>query len=239
MLFRSSSNEYYDNAKGACVACSSSCETCSGAGDSACLSCSSTSTLKQGTCSATDCTVVSGFGVCLESLVTVAATSVGSSTKSTTLPWWIFLIIGLAVLILIGLAVYFWRRKEKKRRESRSVEILHGPRLTHCCSPGRLQTQRFANDLGAKEVDLKLRAPSPTVAYPPLPRADTTDEDVPLTPRFVIEDSPHPVGTGARYKFAPPQSHHGSERWSASSYGSRATFARPIQQQNTDRKSVV
>ncbi|KAL8277969.1 hypothetical protein RQP46_009601 [Phenoliferia psychrophenolica] len=214
-----SSSEYYDNAKGACVACSGSCTTCSGASAGACLSCGPTATLKQGVCSPTTCTVVSGFGVCLSSLVTVAATSVADKAKtSTVLPWWTFLLIALAVLLLIGVVVYYWRKREQKRR--------------------RLQTQRFANDLGAKEVDLKLRALSPSVAYPPLPRAEQSDEDVPLTPRFVLEPPNGGQGHSARFKFAPPvKSVHGdaaSQRWSASSYGSEAQpAAKPILRQDT------
>lgn len=195
-----STHEYFDTAKGSCVACSSECATCSGGGDGACMSCSSTTTLKQGSCVDADCTVVAGFGVCLSSLVTVSSTSsTSSSTKSSLLlPWWTILLTILGALALLGLIGMCWRRKEQKRR--------------------RLQTARFANDLGNKEVDMKLRALPTRVAYPPPPTAEEVDE-VPLTPRFVIED--HRM-----------QDLQERARWSQSSYGSKRTVA-PLVPQET------
>lgn len=89
-----------------------------------------------------------------------------------------------------------WRRKEQKRR--------------------RLQTARFANDLGKNEVDLKLRAMDPRVAYPAIPLAHDFNEydhepfrgrqdSIPLTPPFLSrmeEDQARVIS-----------------RWSTSTYG--------------------
>ncbi|ORY78467.1 insulin-like growth factor binding protein [Leucosporidium creatinivorum] len=198
-LLTCSSSEYYDTSKGACVACSSECSTCSGAGSDHCLSCSSTTTLKSGSCVATEdgCTVVSGFGVCLSALVTVAATSSSSAATAAKikLPWYIILVIILIVLALLALGFYLFRRREQKRR--------------------REHTAKFADDLGRKEVATKLQTLDPRIAYPPLPRAapsydDLVQHEVPLTPRFVIANSP---------------TESESTRWSRSSYGSRRPVA--------------
>ncbi|KAI5479323.1 hypothetical protein MNV49_003841 [Pseudohyphozyma bogoriensis] len=184
----------FDNSKGECDALPAKCTA--GAIDN--FTSASTTTLKQGTCVSAGCTVVDGFGVCLSSLVTVAAQSVAEETKKkTTIPWWLILVIILGALALLAIGVYFWRKKEQKRR--------------------RLQTARFANDLGKKEVDLKLKELPHNIAYPPLPRAEPDEEDVPLTPRFVIEDN----------RLAPSPK---SSRWSISSYGSNAKSLKP---QNT------
>lgn len=89
-----------------------------------------------------------------------------------------------------------WRRKEQKRR--------------------RLQTARFANDLGKNEVELKLRAMDPSIAYPSIPVAHDFNEydhepyrgrqdSIPLTPPFLsrMEEEQERV----------------TSRWSTSTYG--------------------
>lgn len=61
---------------------------------------------------------------------------------------------------------------------------------------------------------MKLRALPTRVAYPPPPTAEEVD-DVPLTPRFVIED----------HRMQDLQER--PTRWSESSYGSKRTYAIP------------
>lgn len=166
--------------------------------------------LKQGNCVAARCSsVVPYFGVCLTSLVSIAAASVNtSSTTSKVLPWWTILLIVLGSFILIGLAGLIFRRKEQKRR--------------------RLQTARFADDLGQKEVNLKLQALPTRIAYPSLPDTREQEEfeeelrnsNVPLTPPFVgrMEE----------------ERDRGSYRWSASTSGSsKIVYPKPLIPQQT------
>lgn len=214
-------NQFYDSIKSSCTSCSSSCETCSGSSDNSCLSCSSNMILKQGSCQlAKQCTtVVPYFGVCLASLVTIAATSIStpSPINSTVLPWWTILLIILGVLLLLVLLGILCRRKEQKKR--------------------RLQTAKFADDLGQKEVNLKLEALPYRVAYPVLPpqtlsreqeefeeelRNDNRNE-APLTPPFVgrMEE----------------ERNRASSRWSGSSFGttanSKRVYPKPLIPQET------
>ncbi|BGP45884.1 hypothetical protein JCM10450v2_001719 [Rhodotorula kratochvilovae] len=196
-----SSTEYYDPAKSTCVSCSSSAPS-------------------------DGCAVIGGFGVCLEDLVTVAATSSASEASvKWKMPWWLILVIVLCVLALVGVGVWLFRRKEQMRR--------------------RAHTARFAKDLGDKEVDKKLATLPISIAYPPLPRASSptsshiipipplspsgrdASHDIPLTPRattahFVLEDPSSPVSSYAPSSPRPsrPGAAHDS-RWSLSSYGSR------------------
>ncbi|GAA5925854.1 hypothetical protein JCM1841_006338 [Sporobolomyces salmonicolor] len=242
-----SRTEYYDTAKGDCVACDSECETCSGAGGSSCLSCSGDSRLRDGSCVSTadddgdGCSVIEGFGVCLEDLVTVEARSEadGKTTPARlALPWWTILLIVLGALALLVIGFLIFRRKEQKRR--------------------RLHTAKFANELGNKEVDKKLAALPKSVAYPPVPRTHSpvaspaalelcsphaATHEIPLTPRFVLEDPASPVfpsatSMGSRSsRSRPPQpvqlAAHQRSRWSASSYGSSNATARPLALQET------
>ncbi|GAA5891563.1 hypothetical protein JCM5296_004259 [Sporobolomyces johnsonii] len=246
--------EYYDTAEGECVACDSECATCSGAGASSCLSCNGDSRLRDGSCVSTaadggdGCSVIEGFGVCLEDLVTVEAKSEADETKKRlTLPWWTILLIVLGVLALVVIGFLIFRRKEQKRR--------------------RLHTAKFANELGNKEVDKKLATLPVSIAYPPVPRTHSpvaspapldlsssyaaATHEIPLTPRFVLEDPASPVSPSAsstRSHPPPPlwpTAQHlaarprAPSRWSASSYGSssKSATARPLaalqQQQET------
>lgn len=125
--------------------------------------------LKQGSCVAAGCPlVVEGFGVCLPSLVVVAAPSFVSIAPTTTvLPWWTILLIVLGILILLTIAFLIIRRKQQARR--------------------RLQTFKFADDLAQKDVNTRLQALSTHVAYPPAPRAE--DYDV----HFVHEHERPPI----------------------------------------------
>lgn len=119
-----SSNQYFDHPTGSCVACSSSCETCSGNGSGDCLSCGSTATLSSGNCVDAGCTVVDGFGVCLSQLVTISAPSVSDGIKiKIILPWWTILLIVLCVVGFIGVVAWFWRRRERKRREFLHIDF--------------------------------------------------------------------------------------------------------------------
>ncbi|GAA5875551.1 hypothetical protein JCM3774_006101 [Rhodotorula dairenensis] len=243
-----SSNEYYDPATAKCSVCDSKCATCSGASASSCLSCPAGQKLRQGACVAPEktstspggCSVIAGFGVCLEDLVTVAAKSAATASqegKKRRLAWWSILLLVLAALALIGIGLWWFRKREQKRR--------------------RAHTAKFAKELGDKEVDKKLAALPVSIAYPPVPRADTplspaqhhlipmsaaedslplsprsvsATQEVPLTPRFVLEDpasplSPNPLDFPTRTNplAAPPSS---QSRWSLSSYGSNATDRR-------------
>lgn len=154
------SNEFYDTAKGSCTACSSSCATCSGSASSQCLSCPSTSTLKQGTCKPVDCTIVPSFGVCLSDLVTVSAQSAASTTAThKALPWWTILLIIIVVILLIGAVLLVWRARDQKRR--------------------REQTERFRDNLGKREVELKLQQLPHDIAYPPpVPARQSVESDL-------------------------------------------------------------
>lgn len=195
-----SSNQYFDHPTGSCVACSSSCETCSGNGSGDCLSCGSTATLSSGNCVDAGCTVVDGFGVCLSQLVTISAPSVSDGIKiKIILPWWTILLIVLCVVGFIGVVAWFWRRRERKRRQR--------------------QTARFADNLGNKEVDLKLKQLPQHIAYPPMPPTRSDNYNIPLTPR--LDQYPNTAGTDA------------SSRWSGSSYGSKATVVKPLKKQDT------
>ncbi|KAK4333019.1 TNFR/NGFR cysteine-rich region family protein [Rhodotorula toruloides] len=159
------------------------------------------------------CAVIDSFGVCLEDLVTVAprAQSEQSQTK-WKMPWWAILVLLLCVMALLVVGVLGWRRREQRRR--------------------REVTARFARDLGDKEVDKKLAALPISIAYPPVPRASSPSpssfsylsparppprraspppphyakelDDVPLTPRFVLEDPSSPISpTPSRSSYAP------------------------------------
>ncbi|GAA5932891.1 uncharacterized protein JCM15063_002235 [Sporobolomyces koalae] len=188
-------NEYYDVTKRECVACSNECGTCYGSSKDECLSCRQGSNLqvRAGKCAATDqgCTIVKDFGVCLKDLVTVGARQRNSDPEDKVkrkLPWWIILIVVLVIVGSIVVGAWWFRKKEQKRR--------------------RAHTAKFAHELGNKEVDQKLAALPLSIAYPPLPRSSSSptsihrpvkfDQDgntveIPLTPRFVIEDPTSPV----------------------------------------------
>lgn len=131
-------SEYYDPAKSTCVSCSSSCATCSAAGSGACLSCPAGQKLQSGSCAVPKdgCTIIDGFGVCLEDLVTVAATSSASESAKAKWkrPWWAILVIVLVALALVAVGLWWFRKKEQKRR--------------------RAHTAKFARNLGDKEVRL-------------------------------------------------------------------------------------
>ncbi|BGP53831.1 hypothetical protein JCM8202v2_001403 [Rhodotorula sphaerocarpa] len=187
--------------------------------------------------------VIPGFGVCLEDLVTVAATSAATASvdKKWRFPWWGILAIVLVVLLLLAAGLWWFRKREQKRR--------------------RAHTAKFAKELGDKEVDKKLAELPVSVAYPPIPRADkasspsasdhhlipmTTAEDpvplaaptsrghpqdVVLAPRFVLEDPASPISpspshfppekAGANLSTTRPA--EADSRWSLSSYGSATT----------------
>ncbi|KAG0657304.1 hypothetical protein C6P46_006590 [Rhodotorula mucilaginosa] len=227
--------------------------------------------VKLGKCTAPDktstspvgCVVIAGFGVCLEDLVTVAAKSAATDSmekKKRQLPWWSILLLVLVVLALVALGLWWFRKRDQKRRRAR--------------------TAKFAKELGDKEVDKKLAALPVSIAYPPIPRADTPSagssyashtrqhhhlipmsaradsvplspngsslsgsssaQEVPLTPRFVLEDPASPISPSPA-NFPPhpsyqPQHHAATlaapaamasqSRWSLSSYGSNATKKR-------------
>ncbi|TKA56249.1 hypothetical protein B0A53_01539 [Rhodotorula sp. CCFEE 5036] len=266
-----SPNEYFDSSKSKCTECDSSCATCSSASSSSCLSCPAGQKLRQGKCAAPDktstspagCVVIAEFGVCLEDLVTVAAKSAATDSmekKKRQLPWWSILLLVLVVLALVALGLWWFRKRDQKRRRAR--------------------TAKFAKELGDKEVDKKLAALPVSIAYPPIPRADTPSagssyashtrqhhhlipmsaradsfslspngssvsgsssaQEVPLTPRFVLEDPASPISPSPA-NFPPhpsyqPQHHTATlaapaamasqSRWSLSSYGSNATKKR-------------
>ncbi|GJN88729.1 hypothetical protein Rhopal_001695-T1 [Rhodotorula paludigena] len=238
-------SEYYDSAKSTCVSCSSSCATCSAAGSSACLSCPAGQKLQSGSCAAPKdgCTIIDGFGVCLEDLVTVAATSSASESAKSKwkMPWWAILVIVLVALALVAVGLWWFRKKEQKRR--------------------RAHTAKFARNLGDKEVDQKLATLPISIAYPPVPRASSPSftsspshthipplspsgrdatHDIPLTPRFVLEDPASPISpTPSRSSYAPTsrggplQQAQAQSRWSLSSYGSKAAAIKPLQPEQT------
>ncbi|GAA5877543.1 hypothetical protein JCM16303_003371 [Sporobolomyces ruberrimus] len=237
--------EYFDRGKGKCVACSGDCQTCYGGGKDECLSCGRDDLeVRGGKCVETDdCTVIEGFGVCLKELVTVEARSQAAQEKTEEgnrkLPWWLILIIILVVLLLVGGGIWWFRKREQKRR--------------------REHTAKFAQDLGNKEVDKKLAALPYSVAYPPVPRSyasppptphnlarspnsDTplATQEVPLTPRFILEDPSSPISPSPSSAFGsashrPPHRQQASlhapntNRWSASSYGSKTSKIQPPQ----------
>ncbi|BGP13648.1 hypothetical protein JCM10213v2_001580 [Rhodosporidiobolus nylandii] len=239
------SDEYYDTAKSSCVSCSSDCATCSASGSDACLSCASGSRLKSGKCvAADDCAAggwVGGFGVCLSDLVTVKASSAAEETAQGgwTIPWWLILVIVLVTLALVGGGLWWFRKREQKRR--------------------REHTQRFAKGLGDKEVDKKLAALPVSIAYPSAPSAPHSPScptnpahlaqdatyNIPLTPRFVLEDPSSPVSP------APSKSSYGpseaaplprklGSRWSASSLASSAfPGAKQLQPQPTGSSAAT
>lgn len=162
------------------------------------MSCSADNILSQGSCAPSTCgPVVPGFGVCLAALVTVAKPNESTTitNSSTVLPWWIILLIVLGGLTVIGIMIYLWRRKEQKRRKA--------------------QTARFANDLGQKEVDLKLRELPREVAFPPLPRAENLN-------RREGENDFEREEEVRRFNDVPltPTQRELQPRWSVSSYGS-------------------
>ncbi|GAA5861716.1 hypothetical protein JCM8547_000713 [Rhodosporidiobolus lusitaniae] len=220
-----SSTEYFDTAKSSCTSCSSECATCSGSGSDACLSCASGKRLSGGKCiEADDCPAggwVDGFGVCLSDLVTVSAVSSASEEKKDegkwTIPWWTILMIVLSVLGAGGGGFWWWRKKEKERRKE--------------------HTRRFADELDQKKVKSNLSALPTSIAYPPLPRAPPSPSspshpshlhqqdatyNVPLTPRFVLEDpaSPVSVSSYAPSEAAPPprkNPFNSTSRWSTTS----------------------
>ncbi|GEM09497.1 hypothetical protein Rt10032_c08g3514 [Rhodotorula toruloides] len=150
------------------------------------------------------------------------------------MPWWAILVVLLCVAVLVVVGVLIWRRREQRRR--------------------REQTARFARDLGDKEVDKKLAALPISIAYPPVPRASSPSlsssfsylsparlpprrptppppldgkdlDDVPLTPRFILEDPSSPISpTPSRSSYAPsarppPRARGEDRRWSNSSFG--------------------
>ncbi|GAA5910215.1 uncharacterized protein JCM6883_001115 [Sporobolomyces salmoneus] len=236
-----SRDEYWDSGKQKCIDCSSDCETCYGSGKDECLSCRGNSLrVKGGKCvERDDCTVVEGFGVCLKELVTVEARAQTEEKEEgkRKLPWWLILVIVLVVLLAIGGGVWWFRKREQKRR--------------------REHTKKFANDLGKNEVDKKLAALPYSVAYPPLPRSYSSSsppsplvldksprsdlplatQEVPLTPRFVLEDPSSPISPSPSSSFGsashrPPHRQQASlnapqpNRWSASSYGSKTSNAK-------------
>ncbi|GAA6025321.1 hypothetical protein JCM11491_000389 [Sporobolomyces phaffii] len=243
-------DQYFDRARagggGQCVECAAECASCWGSGAHQCLSCTGDrSHVRGGKCVATDdCHVVDGFGVCLKDLVTVAprprpdppaAVDGDGKRGKKLLPWWLILVTILAVLATIAVAAWWFRKREQKRR--------------------REHTAKFARGLGDKEVDQKLAALPYSVAYPPLPRARpssstppppppplvvTTPHEVPLTPRFVLEDPTSPIspspsassfGTASHRIIvrpldptpAPPPPRL-NRTTSASSYGSAASY---------------
>ncbi|GAA6006393.1 calcium-binding EGF-like domain-containing protein [Rhodotorula paludigena] len=238
-------SEYHDPAKSTCISCSSSCATCSAAGSSACLSCSAGQKLQSGSCAVPSdgCTIIDGFGVCLEDLVTVAATSSASESAKAKwkMPWWAILVIVLVALALVAVGLWWFRKKEQKRR--------------------RAHTAKFARNLGDKEVDQKLATLPISIAYPPVPRASSppftssssrtrnpllspsgrdATHDIPLTPRFVLEDPASPISpTPSRSSYAPTsrggplQQAQAQSRWSLSSYGSKAAAIKPLQPEQT------
>ncbi|GAA5958172.1 hypothetical protein JCM3765_002837 [Sporobolomyces pararoseus] len=233
-------NEYFDTGKQKCSACSSDCETCYGGGKNQCLSCSGDDlVVKGGKCVDTyDCTVIAGFGVCLKELVTVEARSQTVEGKGEDgkkkLPWWLILVIVLIIVVVIVGGVWWFRKREQKRR--------------------REHTAKFARGLGDKEVDKKLAALPYSVAYPPLPRSDSSSpptplnlsrappaadlpipvQEVPLTPRFVLENPSSPISPSPSSSFGsashrPAHRQQASingavpNRWSVSSYGSKTS----------------
>lgn len=102
------------------------------------MSCaSSTQKVVSGKCvDTTDgCQIISGFGVCLEDLVSVEARKSAAKEEEKEgwkLPWWVILLIIVLVLTLVVGGVWWFRKREQKRR--------------------REHTKRFANELGNKEV---------------------------------------------------------------------------------------
>ncbi|GAA5833893.1 hypothetical protein JCM11251_006002 [Rhodosporidiobolus azoricus] len=243
-----SSTEFYDSSSSSCKSCSDECSTCSGAGSDACLSCPSGKRLKGGKCvEASDCsTWADGFGVCLSDLVTVAAVSAANAevaSKKWKIPWWLILVIVLVVLALIGSGVWWFRKREQKRR--------------------REHTKRFAHDLGNKEVDQKLAALPTHIAYPPVPQAPHSPSspsnpahltgvssqdatyNIPLTPRFVIEDPSSPVSPApSKSSYAPSEAvppptmaRKLGSRWSNSSLATSA-IAKPLAPQSTGTTST-
>ncbi|GAA5829789.1 hypothetical protein JCM5353_002232 [Sporobolomyces roseus] len=231
----SSQHVFYDSKKQECVDCHEDCATCYGSSKDQCLSCSSsTQKVVNGKClDTTDgCRIIEGFGVCLEDLVSVEARTTAAKEEEKEgwkLPWWVILLIIVLVLTLVIGGVWWFRKREQKRR--------------------REHTKRFANELGNKEVDKKLAALPNSVAYPPLPRSYSSSpptpldlsrsspspssphareitQEVPLTPRFILEDpsspmSPSPSSSfGSAHRRPPPAP--ASNRWSASSYATTA-----------------
>ncbi|GAA5993999.1 hypothetical protein JCM11641_004536 [Rhodosporidiobolus odoratus] len=224
------STEHFDTAKSSCQKCSTACSTCSGSGNDACLSCPSGSRLISGKCVAEEeCQVwVDGFGACLSDLVTVAAVSAASEEKDVDgkwkIPWWLILVVVLVVVGLIGGGVWWFRKRQQKRR--------------------RGHTERFARGLGDKEVDKKLAALPVSIAYPPIPHApsspsqeESTYNNIPLTPRFILEDPSSPISPApskssyAPTEALPPTTTRKGSRWSHSSFASTPSAA--VQPQRT------
>jgi hypothetical protein len=126
-LLSCAENEYFDSQATECKPCSSSCATCSGPSSTECLSCGSQQVVQSGACSTTSCPggVVPGFGVCLQTLVTVdpSTSEASTSTSKGGLPAWVIVLIVLGVLALLGLCLYLWRRKNKKKRGAKTEQF--------------------------------------------------------------------------------------------------------------------
>lgn len=96
---------YWEASTSTCTRCADNCTSCTGPETDQCISCGKGMIMKDGTCTATSCTLVDGLGICLRS----------DLSKETL--WWPYVLV-VALLAVIGLFVFWWiRRSRRLRRE--------------------------------------------------------------------------------------------------------------------------
>lgn len=123
-------DQYWDSSGAQCASCDATCQTCFGSGKDDCLSCNDTSVLKNGQCQKADCWAgfgpVSGFGVCLESLVTVTPEKDrGNTSKKKSkdlLPIILGTLLGIAAVLMAAFAVVRLYFKNRRREQTQKFQ---------------------------------------------------------------------------------------------------------------------
>lgn len=126
--------EYFDSSSGSCAACDKTCKTCFNSGKDSCLSCDASSILQGGSCEQASCwgdaKPVTGYGVCLEDLVTVDPEKDsreaskdkkdGSNKSRNLLPIILGTLLGFAAFLLLAfmaLRMYYKNRRREKTQQ--------------------------------------------------------------------------------------------------------------------------
>lgn len=113
------SNEYLDEESGTCSKCDSSCGTCHSKGSGNCMSCTGTNVLKSGACVPGKCDTMTPFGICLRDLAIVQSKTTLDETPKEggkKLPAWVYVLIAVGVVVLLGLLLMLWRLRNIKKR---------------------------------------------------------------------------------------------------------------------------
>lgn len=184
-----------------CQDCNAGCKTCFGSASNQCLSCPADAVLANGACSAANCwngaKALDGFGVCLESLVTIVSETKPSASLTKTSKTAIIIGSIVGTMLLLGLSFCIVRKHFKNKRKTKVQEFQDKKQIRQSAAGIFLQSMKDKRRqvlVRRRSVEL-VRTPSseqrhnamlgaisgPIIVRPPSPQSETGSAQITLS----------------------------------------------------------